>query len=235
MDIAEKLRKAAGLFVELPPETEHTHGLETRSLEEAPLPTPPAETRTVEQMVRASDGPNLDEIQISHEVAPALVTSGGSADFSAIYAQAGLPDVPFSAEQMRDMLISLPAELPLAMRRQTVKVTLGAMGKSLGATPDTIVADAGRKMAALAAYAASLSEHTKTLVAAAESDIAGLQAQIEAKQQSIASAQATLTEAVQRCNAESDHLDDVLEFFSLDVPPSKHGSGEEAGRRQLNG
>ena len=143
--------------------------------------------------------------------------------------------MPFSAEQMRDMLNSLPAELPLPMRRQTVKVTLGAMGKSLGATADTIVADASRKMAALASYAASLSQHTKAQVAEAEGEVAQLQAQIEAKRQAIASAQATLTEAVQRCNAESDHLDDVLEFFSLDVPPSKHGPGEDGERRNLNG
>ena len=217
MDIAEKLRKAAGLFVEMP--ADKAADRTTYDLEAEP---PTAPSRTVEQIVREAEGPNLDEIRVSHEAAPALVTSGGKADFTAIYAQAGLPTVPFTAEQMRDMLNSLPAELPLPMRRQTMKVTLDAMGKTVGATADGIVADASRKMAALAAYAGSLSQQTKAQTAQAEQEIAALEAQIEEKRKAIERDQATLTEAVQRCNAESDHLDDVLEFFSLDVPPSKN-------------
>lgn len=230
IDIAEKLRKAAGLFVEIPADraAHMDYGVDAE-----PAPSPPP-ARTVEQLVRESDGPNLDEIQLSHEAAPAFITSGGQADFGAIYAQAGLPTVPFTAEQMRDMLNSLPAELPLAMRRQTMKVTLDALGKTVGATSDGIVADASRKMAALAAYAGSLSQQTKAQTAQAEQEIAALEAQIQEKRQAVARSQATLTEAVQRCNAESDHLDDVLEFFSLDVPPSKHGTGAEAGRQNLN-
>ena len=230
LDIGEKLRKAAGLFMELPPEDNAAHAGHQAGYEAEPPPVP---ARTVEQVVRESDGPNLDEIRVSQEAAPAFITSGGQADFGAIYAQAGLPTVPFTAEQMRDMLNSLPAELPLAMRRQTMKVTLNAMGKTVGATADGIVADASRKMAALAAYAGGLSEQTKAASASAEQEIAALEAQIQEKRQAVARSQATLTEAVQRCNAESDHLDDVLEFFSLDVPPSRHGP--EAGRQNLNG
>jgi len=219
LDIAEKLRKAAGLFVELP------HGEHTELSAE---PDSDAEigTRTVEQVVRASDGPNLDEIAVAHSAAPAFVTSGGKADFAAIYESAGLPAVPFSAEQMLDMLDSLPAELPLAMRRQTVKVTLGALGKTTGTTSDSIVADASRKLAALAAYANNLGQQTKAQTAAAENEIAALEAQIADKRRTVAEAQATLADAVQRCTAESDHLDDVLEFFSLDIPPSKHAASE---------
>lgn len=230
LDIGEKLRKAAGLFVELPADKAAAHANYDGGAE--PPQTP---TRTVEQIVRESEGPNLDEIQVSQEAAPAFVTSGGQADFGAIYAQAGLPTVPFTAEQMRDMLNSLPAELPLAMRRQTMKVTLDALGKTVGASADGIVADASRKMAALAAYAGSLSQQTRAQTTQAEQEIAALEAQIGEKREAIARSQAMLTEAVQRCNAESDHLDDVLEFFSLDVPPSKHGAGAEAERKNLNG
>ena len=46
-----------------------------------------------------------------------------------------------------------------------MKVTLDAMGKTIGATADGIVADASRKMAALAAYAGSLSQQTKAQTA----------------------------------------------------------------------
>ena len=233
MDIAEKLRKAAGLFVDLPADRAFGHA-ETAPLEDADLAAVPP-TRTVEQIVREAEGPNLDEIQVPHPIDPPVVTTDGKTNFAAIYAQAGLPTVPFSAEQMRDMLNSLPAELPLPMRRQTMKVTLDAMGKSIGATSDGIVADASRKMAALAAYASSLSQQTKAQVAEAEHEIGELQAQIEEKRRIVAQSQTKLTEAVQLCNTESDHLDDVLEFFSLDVPPSKHSSPEEPERRILNG
>ncbi len=233
MDIAEKLRKAAGLFVDLPSEraAEHLEMPHTENDLEEIAP----QTRTVEQIVREAAGPNLDEIQVPHPATPPGMTPDGKTDFAAIYAQAGLPTVPFSAEQMRDMLNSLPAELPLPMRRQTMKVTLNAMGKSIGATSDGIVADASRKMAALAAYAGSLSEQTKAQNSEAEREIAALQTQIEDKRRIIDQSQAELTEVVHLCNAESDHLDDVLEFFSLDVPPSKHGPSEEPERRILNG
>ncbi len=235
MDIAEKLRKAASLFVDIP--AEKAHEQQQQQQYGAEIDAPATGTRTVEQIVRESEGPNLDEIQVSPLAAPSPLAGDGTTDFAAIYAQAGLPAVPFSAEQMRDMLNSLPAELPLAMRRQTVKVTLAAMGKSIGATSDSIVTDASRKMAALAAYASSLSQQTKSQTSAAEQEIAELQAQVEDKKRMIASAQAKLTQAVQMCNAESDHLDDVLEFFSLDVPPSKHSDPSDPSheRRVLNG
>lgn len=217
MDIREKLRKAAGLFVELPPE-ETPPERETETME---TPVPP--TRTVEQIVRESDGPNLDEIHVSAESAsPPTVGADGRVEFGAIYAQANLPAAPFSAEQMLDMLQSLPAELPLAVKRQTDAVTLNAMGKSLGASPETIVADASRKLAALAAYAEALSKQTTQNTTTDEAEIASLEAQIAEKRQAIASAKQQQTQAVQVCAAESDRLDDVLEFFSLDVPPSKH-------------
>lgn len=217
MDLRDKLRKAAGLFVEMPPEEPH---LESPTSQ--PEPGPAAPPRTVEQMVRAADGPNLDEIQVPHSAAAPQVGTDGLVGFHDLYAHAGLPAAPFTAEQMLDLLASLPSELPLATRRQTIKVTLSAMGKSIGATSDTIVADASRKMAALAAYTDSLSKQTTTLVGEAERDIAALQAQIEEKRHQAQAAQQSLAQAVQLCSAESDRLDDVLEFFSLDVPPSKH-------------
>ena len=219
MEIREKLRRAAGLFVELPPEERPPR--QSAGHEAAPALPP----RTVEQLVRDTDGPNLDEIRVSTAAAP-QVAPDGKTDFGTIYQHAGLPAAPFSAEQMLDLLTSLPTELPLETRRQTVKVTLGAMGKSIGATSDTIVADASRKMAALAAYTDSLKAQTTDLVAGAERDIATLQAQIEEKRRAVTSAQQALTQATQSCSAESDKLDDVLEFFSLDIPPSRHSAGQ---------
>ncbi len=219
MELRERLRKAAGLFVELPPE-EREAGLSGSAPSADPHTDAPRPARTVEQIVRQSDGPNLDEIQVPHHAAPPTPTPGGQADFGDIYAHAGLPATPFSAEQMRDLLQSLPAELPLNTRRQTVKVTLEAMGKSLGATANTIVADASRKMAALSAYSDALSQQTSSQVAQAQREIVALQAQVEEKRQAAGVAQQNLAQTLQMVHAESDKLDDVLEFFSLDVPPS---------------
>ncbi|HEX8236465.1 MAG TPA: hypothetical protein VF600_10950 [Abditibacteriaceae bacterium] len=184
-----------------------------------PQPGKTGETKTVEQIVRDAAGPNLEDIKVDVSKAGA-----GPINAAAIYGAAKLPPAPFAAEQMLDMLASLPAELPLDTRRQTVKVTLAALGKTMGATPETIVADASRKIAALAAYVEHLSKRTDEFVADGERDIAALQAQIEEKRGAIANARQELTRASQMCNAESDRLDDVLEFFSLDVPPSKYAA-----------
>lgn len=143
-----------------------------------------------------------------------LVEACPVGEFTAIYAEAGLPAVAFSAEQMRAMLGSLPAELPLPIRRQTLTVTLDALGKTVGATSDTIKADASRKMAALADYAGRLTEQTAKSAADAEAEIAALQAQIEERREAIAAGQARLEETVQQCRTEADHLGEVLTFFS---------------------
>lgn len=189
----------------------------------------PAASKTVEQIVRDADGPNLDEIKIGKDGA-AGDGAGAPVEPAAIYTAAKLPASPFSAEQMLEMLAGLPAELPLDTRRQTVKVTLGALGKTMGATPETIVADASRKMAALAAYSEHLSRRTEEFAAKNEAEIAALQAQIEEKRKAVQNARQRHTQTVQMCQAESERLDDVLEFFSLDVAPSKYAPAGGQGK-----
>ena len=181
--------------------------------------------KTVAQVVRDTAGPNLDEIKIAEA---SLGKPGSVLQPSEIYQAAKLPASPFTAEQMLDMLGSLPKELPLETRRATVKVTLGALGQSLGATPETIVADASRKMAALSAYNEHLARRTQEFVTKEEASIVELQKQIEAGKQAIIDAKKSQHQALQASKAESERLDDVLEFFSLDVPPSKYAAGASA-------
>jgi hypothetical protein len=130
--------------------------------------------------------------------------------------------VPFTAEQVLEMMNGLPKELPLETKRQTVKVSITAMGGSIGANPENIVADTSRKLAALTAYAEYLTNQTNQLVSLAEVEIESLQEQIDAKRKLIESARARQDSVVKQCEAETDRLDDVLEFFSLDVPPSRY-------------
>lgn len=249
MDLSSKLRKAASLFVELPPEPEAptpptapaTHegvspemsDIDRRlaamnqnlsSMNAAPAPVQTQSPRTVEQIVRDADGPNLDQINVPSSAPPPVLTGDGRVDFSALYQQAGLPPTPFTAEQTLDMLTSLPQQLPLETRRQTVQVTLGALGKTIGATSETIVADASRKLAALAAYSESVAKDTADFLAAAEFEIAALQAQIEEKRGGIMAAREKQAQVAQLCATEADRLDDVLEFFSLDSGASRYAA-----------
>jgi hypothetical protein len=189
-------------------------------------------TKTVEQIVQDTEGPKLDEITLPAGNLPSLKTQDGKTDFALIYKQAHLPDSPFTAEQMLDMLNSLPQELPLDTKRQTVKVTLTSMGKTLGVTPETIVADASRKLSALNAYVEQLTKQTTEFVSSAEKEIADLLARIEEKRSAILAAKNQQSESTKLCSAESDRLDDVLEFFSLDVAPSKYAPDAKPDQKQ---
>jgi len=184
------------------------------------------DAKTIADIVRDSDGPNLDEINVSAggEATPSFFGADGSIDFPALYQHANLPVAPFTAEQTIDMLASLPENLPLEVRRQTVAVTVGAMGKAIGATPDSIVADASRKLAALASFEQNFSKQAAEFVAAANFEIAELEKQMKEKREAITDAQTKQADVTRRCEAEADRLDDVLEFFSLDVAPSRHAA-----------
>lgn len=222
--IKETLKKAAGLFVEF--EAEPEKPAENWNVMAADAPEPVVKTKTVEQIVKEQPGPNLDEIKVPAETpaAPAepVIRTDGSISFEAIYKLAQLPAVPFSAEQILDMLATLPPDLPLDTKRASIRVMLGAMAKNMGVTTEQIVTDASRKLAALAAYNESFAKQAEEYASRAELEIQGLEQQIAEKRRAIEGAKAKQTRMNSACVAEGDRLDDVLEFFSLDVPPSKH-------------
>lgn len=243
MGLQDALRRAAGLLIEIPPEApaededdvsveellaEHRDAspegdkLAQQSIGPGgrrPAAGATGETKTVEEIVRQANGPDLDAIAVAAD--GPMPQSGAPLDFDAIYQAAKLPVAGFTAEQMLDMLTSLPSELPLETKRQTVKVTLAALGKNLGATPETVVADASRKMAALAAYEEFLTKRTEEFVTKTESEIDALQTQLDSKRKAILETRQSLTSSSQQCEVASRKLNDVLEFFSLDLPPSQ--------------
>ncbi len=237
MNLRGTLRRAAGLLVELPDEPElleeepedtlqrrEAMGEVKRVVETLQVNKSVPQTKTVEQIVRDSAGPNLDQIKAApaNPTAPPILNPDGTVNYKAIYQAANLPTVPFTAEQVLEMVNGLPAELPLEIKRQTVKLSITAMGGSIGATPENIVADTSRKLAALTAYTEYLTTQTNELTALAELEIQNLQEQMASKQKLIESARTRQENVVKSCAAESDRLDDILEFFSLDVPPSKY-------------
>jgi len=222
MRIGETLKKAAGLFVEMPDQP----ATDMEAMESTPASTPmstgPSTRRTVEEIVRESPGPNLEDIKVADASQVNPVTPAGTIDCSAIYSLANIPSTPFSAEQVLDLLDSLPKDLPIDNKRSMVKITLGAMTKTLGVTSETIVADASRKLAALAAYSESYTKQASDYILKSEADIINLQKQIEDRKKMIEQAKSRQASVTEGCHQQSDRLDDVLEFFSMDVPPSKY-------------
>jgi hypothetical protein len=221
MSLKNALRKAASLLVELPPEPEVTAEslLAATSISE----TARSPQRTVEQVVAAAPGPNLDQIKVPDEVAKTPpVNPDGSPNFAVIYEQAGVPPVLFGADEALGVIKTLPADLPIDIKRRTVGATLTAMGKAMGVSTDSVVADASRKLAALASFDEQLKGQTAQYVTAATVQIDQLKAQISDYEQRIASAQEKLAKAGELIDAEADRVDDVLEFFTLDVSPSRN-------------
>lgn len=203
----------------------------------SPVLSSTAKPATATQLAQSGSGPNLEQIKSAASSAAAPVAAPGDAkagdkpkimgadgkiQLPAIYQAAGVPEIAFTAEQALEIIQSLPADLPLEVRRQTVKATLNAIGKTLGATPQTLVGDATRKLAALEAYVESFSKKSEEFTKKVETDIAALEKQIEEKRKAITNARGRVQELSQFCDQEAERLDDVLEFFSLDVGPSKY-------------
>jgi hypothetical protein len=228
--IKETLKKAAGLFVEFDPESATARVPEASPAEEwnvmtATGPEPVVKTKTVEQIVKEQPGPNLDEIRVQTEPASPsepVIRADGSICYDSIYRLAQLPTVPFTAEQILEMLATLPPDQPLDSKRASIRVMLGAMAKNMGVTTEQIVADASRKLAALAAYNESFAKQADEYVSRTELEILGLEQQIADKRRAMEDAKAKQAKMTAACSGEADRLDDVLEFFSLDIAPSKH-------------
>ena len=220
MPLQDALKKVSGFFVEVDPADAPTTQAASVPVAE-PTPTPKV-TKTIEQIAREQPGPNLDEIKTPETPSQPVERPDGSVDFGAIYSSVGLPVAPFTAEKVLEILASLPAELPLEAKRATMKVTLGALGATLGVTPETVVADASRKLTALGSYAETFTQQAATYVEKAEAEIARMEADIVLRKEKIAAAKVRKQAMVQACDQEADRLDDVLEFFSLDTGASKH-------------
>ena len=142
------------------------------------------------------------------------VDADGLVDFDALYAQAGVLTVPFTAEQALDMLHHMPAGVSNAARQQVITVTLEALGKSVGGTPEAIVADAVRKQAALQQFRQTRGDQLAELTTAAEARIADLQREITKSQAMMEAAKTQYAHLSANCQSQEALLDTVVDFFS---------------------
>jgi len=148
-----------------------------------------------------------------------VVDADGDVRFEAVYAQARVPAVPFTAEQALDMLGNMPADVSERARHDVINVTLAALGRSVGGTPEAIVADAARKQAALQEFRRTRGDEMVDLTGTARARIADLQGEI-AKSEALIEKAGQQYEALTRsCQAEESRLDAVVDFFSRTPPP----------------
>jgi len=158
----------------------------------------------------------------SEDAAP--VDADGNVRFEAVYAQARVPNVPFTAEQALDMLGNMPADVSEKTRQQVINVALGALGRSVGGTPEAIVADAARKQAALQEFRRTRGGEVVDLTGAARARIAEMQGEIAKSEALIAEAGQQYEALTRSCQAEEARLDTVIDFFSRTPPQAGPGA-----------
>jgi hypothetical protein len=145
----------------------------------------------------------------------ALIGDTGGVEFNQVFARASVPAAAsFTAEQALSMLHSMPSDLPLRVKRLTVKATLDAVGQAVGATPKDIVNDAERKVTALEAFIREVSERAQELRIAEDAEIESLRARIaEREAQKVALSQQE-NAVFSSCRSKIEDLDQVIAFFT---------------------
>src|SRR5438270_374339 len=122
MNIGDMVRKAAEVFVDFDEETQQQEGAEKKKTDEKAangVPDTPATPIAISEGDSAPSAPADPQSLM------------GAADVASIYSAARIVSPAFTAEQMLEMLASLPPELPLASRRQMMHVTLNAIQRTL--------------------------------------------------------------------------------------------------------
>jgi hypothetical protein len=108
-----------------------------------------------------------------------IVAPNSPVDLEGIIREANLPSVPFVAEQAAKVLSALPADLPLQVKRLTVKATMEAVERDRTIDSQEIVADAMLKKGHLSNYREEFRAKVDALHRETELELAEVKAQIE--------------------------------------------------------
>ena len=182
----------------------------TESRPEEPKMTLPS---TVEPVSKTEAFPAPSKGYVSDPMQ--LVTEDGTVEFEGVFTRAEIPSATgFTAEQALSMLYSMPSDLPLRIKRLTVKATLDAVGKAVGATPDHIVADAGNKITSLEQFLRDVAERAQELRDTEDSEIERLRALIIQKEAEKAAITNREESVFVSCRTKIDELDQVVAFFT---------------------
>lgn len=158
-----------------------------------------------------------------------LVGESGTVDFDAVFARSDVPrSATFTAEQALTMLLSMPADLPLRVKRLTVKATLDAVGQAVGAAPADIVADAERKKDGLERYIDEVTGYAAQMRTDREGEIATLRARIADIENEVVSAEKKRDEAILSTRNRIDQFDQVVAFFTAEGSDVIAEAGQES-------
>lgn len=188
---------------------------------------------TLEELNKQMPGASASDIKVgvtqdsispapSAPKAPAApVINGDVADFTPIYVEANLPQVPLTAEGFLKMLAEL-GDIPIAAKRTMVGTMLSTMSKATpGVNSANIANDALLKIKSLAVYSDGVKAQLKTFITEREKSIADAEERIKKEKEAITTINTRVEKLVKWCEEEGNSLDDVLEFFSADTGESK--------------
>lgn len=142
------------------------------------------------------------------------VSAEGTLDFDAVYESAGVTaehrDMVNKASQL---LASLPAETPAAVKKQIVEASL----KAFGVPTETIIESAVGEMEALEAYIRTGQGQTQNLLAEASRRITELDQEIQNLRRTMDEAMAEQRARTAATNLQKLEVQKVLEFFGEDA------------------
>ena len=157
-----------------------------------------------------------------------LIAEDGTIDFERWYAVGGLDrNIAFTAEKALGTLSKLGPGLPLREKRQMLTVVISAMGESVGATTDVIVADAERKRSRLDQYVTDLTERATEIESSENDEIARLRAEIADREARVRDLEERKCRAIATTRKQVDQFDQVVAFFSASDEPAPDSEEEE--------
>jgi hypothetical protein len=138
----------------------------------------------------------------------------GQVDFIAVYEAAGVDAAERDRiKKAQDLLRSLPAETPTAVKRQIVEASLRAFG-----VPTEQIIEAGvQEMEALESFIRTGQAETQTLLSEGAQKIASLEAEIASVREIMQSSVTEQEGRTKAANKEKLTIQEVLEFFGRDA------------------
>jgi hypothetical protein len=211
MALRDLARKGLGLVFVLPEEPAQTDAATEAGLgEEVSALRKKSLGELMNEFESSPGAPAAAPAPVTFDAPPAAAVQGGQVDFPAIYQQAGVAPIAFTAEQTLELIQTLPADLPL----------LNTLGRALNVSKEQVALDANRKLQALAAFEEAARAQRDQSVAQMQQRVKELQEQIEQERLKAADAEAQYLAVVKQCEAEGERLDQVQEFLTLDEGPS---------------
>lgn len=155
------------------------------------------------------------------------VSDEGAVDFDRIFRHNKVAPSVFTAEQALTMLTTMPKDLPLRVKRVTIKATLDAIGGAIGANPDAIVNDAEAKLISLENYLTDFSSVVEKQREETDGEITRLQEEIENKKRALVLVEEKRHSAQSAVEDKLDTYRQVMSFFRSDDIPTPEETADQ--------